>query len=178
MSGHNKWSQIKNKKAAEDAKKSKIFSMHARAITTEARGAHGDRANSRLRAAIEKARAMNMPTENIERAILRGSGTLGEAYEEVTYEAYGPGGTALIIVGITDSKNRTAAEIRHLLGTHNAILASPGSAEWAFTHKGDTWVPTMLVAVNEEDRLALERLIGALDEHLDIKSVFSNANEP
>ncbi|KKW23672.1 MAG: transcriptional regulator [Parcubacteria group bacterium GW2011_GWC1_51_35] len=143
----------------------------------EARAVNGNRGSARLRAAIEKARAANMPAENIERATLRGGGAGNESYEEVSYEVYGPGGTALIIVGMTDNKNRTAAELRHLLGIHDASLASPGSAEWAFVRSGDTWVPKVLTKVNEADQRALELLIDALDEHADVKSIFSNAEK-
>jgi len=176
MSGHNKWSQIKNKKAAEDSKRSKLFSMLVRAISMEARAAGGDRNHPRLRAAIEKARAANMPTENIERAISKGSGVGDAQYEEVLYEAYGPGGTALIIVGMTDNKNRTAAEIRHLLTSHGASFANPGSAQWAFTHTGDEWIADTETPLREDELSSLENIIDALDEHPDVKSVFSNAS--
>ncbi len=175
MSGHNKWSQIKNKKAAEDAKKSKLFSMLVRAISMEARASGGDRNHPRLRAAIEKARSANMPTENIERAIVKGGGGEDSFYEEVLYEAYGPGGAALLIVGMTDNKNRTAAEIRHLLSSHGASFANPGSAQWAFTHKGDEWEAQTPVLIRDDEFETLKHIINVLDEHPDVKNVFSNA---
>src|SRR5690348_1557363 len=107
MSGHNKWSKIKNKKAVTDAKKSKVFSMFAKMIAVESRKAKGDKNSPSLRAVMERARAVNMPNDNIDRAVAKGAGGDGGNLEEVLYEAYGPGGAALIIEGITDNKNRT-----------------------------------------------------------------------
>lgn len=174
MSGHNKWSKIKNKKAVEDSRRSKLFSMLVRTITTESRASKGDKTNPRLRAAIEKARAANMPMENIDRAVARGAGGGGESYEHVTYETY-VGGTALIIEALTDNKNRTAAEIRHILSKHGAELASPGSALWAFTKKGEEWIATTTVTLSDTDGEQLQSLIETLEGHDDVNTVYTNA---
>lgn len=134
MSGHSKWAQIKHKKALTDAKKGKMFSKLARMITVAAKEKGADPTmNSKLRAAVEKARSLGMPSENVERAIKRGAGgETGANLEEVLYEALGPGGSAVLIKGITDSRNRTTAEIKHLLAEHGGRLAEKGSVEWMF----------------------------------------------
>jgi len=134
MSGHSKWSQIKHKKALTDAKKSKIFGKIAKLITIATREKGGNpETNSGLRLAIDKARSMNMTADNIERAIKRGTGEIeGVRMEEILYEAYGPGGIALIIEGITDNKNRTLSETRHILSQNNSKLAENGSVIWLF----------------------------------------------
>lgn len=142
MSGHNKWSQIKHKKGAEDAKRSKLFSMLVRTITVEAKNANGNREAPSLKSAISRAKIANMPADNIERAIERGFGAGADNFEEVTYEAYGPGGVALIIIGLTDNKNRTTPEIKHLLSQHGANLGTQGSTLWAFKkNESNDWVP-------------------------------------
>jgi YebC/PmpR family DNA-binding regulatory protein len=176
MSGHNKWSKIKHKKAVTDAQKSKIFSKFARMITVESKKAKGDVNSPALRAAIEKAKSANMPSANIERAIKKGIGLEAEALEEVLYEAYGPAGAAIIIEGITDNKNRSAAEIKHILSKNNTSLAAPGSASWAFTktNKGG-WKPNSTVALSEKDEEALERLIEELEQNDAVQEVYTNA---
>ncbi len=138
MSGHSKWSQIKNKKALTDAKKGKIFSKMANLIAVVARQKGGDyQTNPQLRMAVEKARSFNMPAENIVRAIKKGAGELeGIKMEEFTIEAYGPGGIALIVEGITDNKNRTISEIKYILGQHSGKMAEIGSVSWLFEKKG------------------------------------------
>ena len=138
MSGHNKWANIKHRKMAQDAKRSKIFTKLIREIIVAAREGGGDpNANPRLRAAIERAKNANMPKENIEKAIKRGTGELeGVNYQEVIYEAYAPGGVALYIRALTDNKNRTAQEIRYVLGKHGGNLAESGSVSWIFERKG------------------------------------------
>lgn len=138
MSGHSKWSQIKHKKALTDAKKGKIFSKLARIITLAAREKGGNpETNSALRLTIEKAKVMNMPAENIERAIKKGAGETEDVkMEEVIYEAYGPGNIALIIEGITDNKNRTLSEVKHILLQADGKLAEGGSVIWMFDKKG------------------------------------------
>ena len=138
MSGHSKWSQIKHKKALTDAKRGKLFSKMARLITVAAREKGGDPAsNPKLRMAIDKARSFNMPHENIERAVKRGTGDLeGVKIEEFILEAYGPAGAALIIEGKTDNKNRTVSELKHLLSQHDGKLANPGSVLWLFERRG------------------------------------------
>jgi len=138
MSGHSKWSSIKHKKGALDAKRGKIFTRLIREITVAAREGGGDPAmNPRLRKAVSDAKAKNMPNDNIERGIKRGTGELeGVEYEEITYEAYGPGGVAILIETVTDNRNRTVAEIRHLLSKNNANLGESGSVAWMFDRKG------------------------------------------
>ena len=175
MSGHNKWSKIKHKKAASDAKKSKIFSKYARLIAVESKLAKGDVNSPRLRAAIEKAKSENMPNENIERAVKKGVGGDAEAMEAVTYEAYGPGGCALIIEGLTDNKNRSSAEIKHILSRNGLSLAAMGSATWAFSKEGAEWVPHTTVSVSEEDAAKLENIIEELEDNDDVQHVYTNA---
>ncbi len=138
MSGHNKWSSIKHKKAKVDAQRGRIFTRLIKEITVAARMGGGDEeSNPRLRAAVAAAKAANMPSANIERAIKRGTGELpGVTYEEATYEGYGPGGAALLIETLTDNKNRTVADLRHILSKHNGNLGESGSVAWIFEKKG------------------------------------------
>lgn len=139
MSGHSKWSSIKHKKGAADAKRGKIFTKLIREITTAARIGGGDpEANSRLRVAIAQAKTENMPKDNIEKAIKKGTsvGEGGENYEEHIYEGYGPGGTAILIEALTDNNKRTTADVRHILSRLNGNLAEPGSVSWLFHKKG------------------------------------------
>ena len=138
MSGHSKWSTIKRKKGAADAKRGKIFTKLIREIATAAGlgGADPD-ANPRLRLAIDKARTANMPKDNIERAIKKGTGaTEGAAYEEVTYEGYGPGGTAVMVETLTDNKNRTVGEVRHVFSRYGGNLGASGCVNYLFEKKG------------------------------------------
>jgi len=138
MSGHSKWSKIKRKKASADAARGRVFTRIIREITVAARHGGGDpNANPRLRAAIDAAKAANMPNENIERAIKRGTGELeGVTLEEVTYEAYGPNGVAILIEVVSDNRNRTTSAIRHVLGRHNGSLGGQGSVAWQFHTQG------------------------------------------
>lgn len=138
MSGHSKWSKIKHQKAVTDAKKGKVFSKVARLITLAAREKGGDpQTNAALRTIIEKARSLNMPADNIDRAIKKGTGEGKEsALEEVRYEAIGPAGAMFLIEGITDNKNRTTSEIKHLLSERGGRLAEQGSVEWIFEKRG------------------------------------------
>ena len=138
MSGHSKWASIKHKKGALDAKRGKIFTRIIKELTVAARGGGGDPdMNPRLRTIIADAKAANMPAENIKRAIRRGTGEEpGVSYEEVTYEGYGPGGAAVIIDTLTDNKNRTVGELRHMLEKHGGHLAAAGAVSWMFTKKG------------------------------------------
>ncbi|MGQ9534641.1 MAG: YebC/PmpR family DNA-binding transcriptional regulator [bacterium] len=139
MSGHSKWAKIKRKKASADAARGKIFTKLIREITIAARHGGGDpNANPRLRTAIEEAKAANMPNDNIERAIKRGTGQLndGQTLEEVTYEGYGPNGVALLIEAVTDNRNRTTNEIKHILSRHNGSLGTQGSVAWQFQTRG------------------------------------------
>lgn len=174
MSGHNKWSKIKHKKAATDAKKSKVFSKFAKLITVESKKAGGDTSSPSLRMAIEKAKKENMPSDNIERAVKKGMSSDVGNMDDVVYEAYGPSGVAIMIEGLTDNKNRTAAEIKHLLSNHNIQLAAPGSASWAFEKKDGEWIPKNTTPVGEEIE-KLEKLIEDLEEHDDVQEVYTNA---
>ena len=142
MAGHSKWSKIKRKKAANDAKRGKIFTKIIREITVAAREAGGDpEFNPRLRLAIDQAKQAEMPQDNIEKAIKRGTGELeGVDYEEVSYEGYAPGGVALYIECLSDNQNRTVAELRHLLEKHGGNLAKTGSVAWQFDRRGQIYV--------------------------------------
>jgi YebC/PmpR family DNA-binding regulatory protein len=138
MSGHNKWSKIKHKKAHTDAKKGKVFTRLIKEITIAAKDGGGDPDhNAKLRMLLDKAKEANMPIENTTRAIKKGTGELpGVHYEEHTYEGYGPGGIAIFIETLTDNKNRTVADIRHVLGKHGCHLGETGSVHWMFQHLG------------------------------------------
>lgn len=152
MSGHSKWAGIKHKKAALDAKKGKVFSKITRELTMAAKSDGGDSStNSRLRVAVNKAKSVNMPSENIERAIKKGTGELpGVSYEEVIYEGYGPKGVAIMVEVATDNKNRTTAEIRNIFSKRGGSLAGGGSVSWMFTKKGYILVKT---EGQEEDKV-------------------------
>ncbi len=132
MSGHSKWAQIKRQKATTDAKKSAVFGKFARLIAVESRAAKGDVNSPSLRATIERARAINMPKDNIDRAVLKGKEGGGAEMESIVYEMYGPGGVAIVIDALTDSRNRTNQELKHLLSEQGLAIATPGSALWAF----------------------------------------------
>ncbi len=138
MSGHSKWASIKHKKAATDSKRGKIFTRLLREIAVAARAGGGDPDNNaRLRKAVSDARAQNMPADNIKRAILKGTGQLeGAAYEEVTYEGYGPGGIALYLQVVSDNKNRTISEIRHIFAKNNGRIGENGCVAWMFKRMG------------------------------------------
>jgi YebC/PmpR family DNA-binding regulatory protein len=139
MSGHSKWSSIKHKKGAADAKRGKLFSKLSRAIIVAAREGGGDPdGNAALATAIQKARDNSMPKDNIERAIARGSGASadGDAYEHIAYEGYGPGGIAVYVEALTDNRNRTASEVRHIFAKHDGNLGESGVVAWLFERKG------------------------------------------
>ena len=163
MSGHSKWATIKHKKGALDAKRGKVFTRIIKELSVAARSGGGDvDMNPRLRTIVADAKAANMPRENIERAIRRGTGEEpGVSYEEITYEAYGPGGVALLIQTLTDNKNRTVGEIRHLLGKHAGNLAAENSVAWMFTRKGQIFVEKN--KVDEEKLLSIALDAGADD---------------
>ncbi len=181
MSGHNKWAQIKRQKAVTDGKRSKMFGKIARIIGIAARDKGPDPStNISLKSAIQKAREINMPQDNIDRAIKKGAGgDEGTALQEFVYEAYGPGGVALLMTGITDNNNRTSNEIKHLLSTHNAKWANPGSVLWAFEKKEHEWDPLDygLIEISQADTEALYKLMDSLDEHDDIQEIYANNKE-
>ncbi|TMC60771.1 MAG: YebC/PmpR family DNA-binding transcriptional regulator [Chloroflexi bacterium] len=167
MSGHSKWATIKRKKGAADAKRGQLFTKIGRELTMAARSGGGDpEANINLRMIVQKARASNMPKDNIERAIKRGTGELeGATLEEAMYEAYGPHGSALMIKALTDNRNRTVAEIRATLSRHGGRMAEAGAVGWMFDHKG---VLSVDPKGKDPDELALEIIdLGADDVKVD-----------
>jgi YebC/PmpR family DNA-binding regulatory protein len=163
MSGHSKWHTIKHKKGAADAKRGKVFTRIIKELTVAARNGGGDPAtNPRLRTIIAEAKSVNMPSDNIKKAIQRGTGELpGVSYEEITYEGYGPGGAALIVETLTDNKNRTVGEIRHLLEKYNGNLGSANSVAWMFEKKG--YIVIDKTAADEEKLLNTALEAGADD---------------
>ncbi|MDR2400335.1 MAG: YebC/PmpR family DNA-binding transcriptional regulator [Deferribacteraceae bacterium] len=193
MSGHSKWANIKHRKAAQDAKKGKVFTKIARELTVAAKEGGADPgANSRLRLALDKARAANMPRDNVDRAIKKGAG--GDAdqnYEDITYEAYGPGGAAILIKVLTDNRNRSVTEVRSALTKRGGNMAEAGSVSWQFDMKGLIEIPVS--AVDEEKCLEIALENGAEDVATDgdlyiittlpqdfegVKSVFEAKNIP
>lgn len=158
MSGHSKWATIKRKKAKTDAQRGKVFTKLIKEITVAARTGGGDEAaNPALRTAILNAKAANMPAANIDRAVKKGTGELpGVSYEEAIYEGYGPGGTALLIEALTDNRNRTVSEIRHILSRHNGSLGESGCVSWIFQKKGIITIGASQVAEDELMELALD----------------------
>ncbi len=174
MSGHNKYSKIKHLKAKTDAQKSKVFTKFGRLITVEAKKAGGNVNSPGLKAVIERAREANMPNDTIERAVKKATDA-SAVMEAITYESYGPGGSAIIIEVLTDNRNRAAQEIKALLSRHGHELAVMGSAAWAFTKNHEGWTPSTTVAISEEDGKKLEELIEELEENDDVQGVFTNA---
>ena len=178
MSGHSKWSTIKRKKGAADAKRGQIFTRLIKEITISARLGGGDpEGNPRLRAAIAEAKANNMPKDNIDRAVKRGTGELeGASYEDITYEGYGPGGVALIVEALTDNTNRTTPEIRHMFEKAGGSFGTPGSVKFQFDRKGYFAVEK---SATTEDRLmevALEA--GADDLQTEDADIFEVYTQP
>ncbi len=158
MSGHSKWSTIKRKKAAVDAKKGKIFTKLIKEITVSARQGGGDpNANPRLRLAVDNAKAANMPADNVDRAIKKATGELeGVNYLELNYEGYGPAGIAILVECVTDNKNRTVAEVRHLFNKYGGSLGESGSVAWMFERKGVITLPSQGKTEDEMFEIILE----------------------
>ncbi len=177
MSGHNKWSKIKHKKAASDGQKSKIFSKHASLIAVESRKAKGNLASPSLIAVIERAKKDSMPKENIDRAVAKGAGADGASLSEVLYETYGPGGIAMLIAAVTDNPNRTTPEIKHLLSKNGYQLGGQGSSLWAFTKTAEGYTPNMVATLTNEDDEKLGSLIEALEEHDDVQDIYTTADD-
>ena len=167
MSGHSKWSTIKRKKGKADAERGKVFTRHIKEITIAAREGGGDpETNPRLRTAIAAAKASNMPADNIKRAIMKGTGELpGVSYESVTYEGYGPGGVALFMEGLTDNKNRTVSEVRHILSKYGGNLGANGCVAWMFERKG--FITVDAGSVDEETLLEIALEAGAEDMRIE-----------
>jgi YebC/PmpR family DNA-binding regulatory protein len=163
MAGHSKWANIKHRKAASDAAKGKVFSKIAKELTVAARLGGGDPSgNITLRSLIQKARGVNMPTDNIERAIKKGTGEIaGAAMEEVVYEGFAAGGVSLIVSCLTDNRNRTAAEIRHVFGKHGGNLAQQGSVTRNYTRKGEIYIDASTI---DEDKLVDVALEAGADD--------------
>jgi YebC/PmpR family DNA-binding regulatory protein len=177
MSGHSKWSQIKRQKSVTDAARSRVFSRYARLIALESKKAAGSVSAPALVAAIARAKAANMPKDNIDRAVAKGISKDSGTLEQIVYEAYGPGGVAILIDALTDNKNRTTQEIKHLLSLQGVELASPGAASWAFTKHGGIYVanePRLDLVGPDEERL--QAVLDALDEHDDVQRTYTNAN--
>ncbi|MCX6339635.1 MAG: YebC/PmpR family DNA-binding transcriptional regulator [Candidatus Aureabacteria bacterium] len=172
MSGHSKWASIKHKKGALDAKRGQIFSKIVREISVAARAGGGDPdSNPRLRAVILNAKAVNMPSDNVEKAIKKGTGELpGVSYEEVAYEGYGPGGVAIMVNCLSDNKNRTASEIRNIFDKKNGHMGGAGSVAWNFIKKGMITVDKKVIDEEKLFSIALEA--GAEDFSAEEKDVF------
>jgi YebC/PmpR family DNA-binding regulatory protein len=175
MAGHNKWSKIKRQKEKTDAQKSKIFGKMVRLITVEAKKAGGNLESPGLRRAIEKAKAENVPNDNIERAIKKSTEAGGEM-ESITYEAYGPGGCAIVIDVLTDNRNKSAQEVKHALSKNGYSLAGIGAATWAFERTADMeWIPKTTIPLSDEDGQKLGELVDELEENDDVQNVYTNA---
>ncbi|HSP96036.1 MAG TPA: YebC/PmpR family DNA-binding transcriptional regulator [Candidatus Dormibacteraeota bacterium] len=177
MSGHSKWSTIKHKKAAKDAKRGKLFTKLIKEITVSAKLGGGDiNANPRLRTAVTTARANSMPTDNIDRAIKKGTGELeGVTYDEVTYEGYGPGGAAVLVMALTDNRNRTVSELRHLFGRFGGNMGEAGCVGWMFSRKG---ILTVEKAGVDEERLIEVALEAGADDVSDDGDAFTVTTPP
>src|SRR5918912_411944 len=186
MAGHSKWAGIKHKKAIVDAKRGKLFTKLARAITVAAKEGGGDpEGNPALSLAIQKAKDAAMPKDNIERAIAKGTGADkdAEAFESVVYEGYGPGGVAVLVEALTDNRNRTGSEVRHVFTRHGGNLGEPGSVAWVFEKKGVVVVDAgkgsedgLMVAIDagSEDVSLDENVYEVVTEHDDVQTVNAN----
>ena len=173
MAGHSKWAKLKHTKGKTDAQKSKLFSKLVRIIGVEVKKAKGDRTAAGVRVAVEKARAANMPNDNIERALSKSD---EKELEQVTYEAYGPGGCAIIVEAYTDNRNRTVQELKHLFSLHGGSLANPGAAMWAFSKNAEGTLEAMSpIELSDEDSQKMAELSDALEEHDDVSEVYTSA---
>ena len=175
MGGHNKWSQIKHHKGAADAAKSNVWGKLSRRITVESKKGGGDVTLPSLRAIIEKAKSTNMPKDGIDRAVAKGISADAGSLESISYETYGPGGVAIIIEALTDSRNRTAQEMKHLLAEIGLALASPGSAMWAFEKTADGYAPKTTVKLSEQDKEKLQKVLEQVNANDDVEEVYTNA---
>lgn len=178
MAGHSKWAQIKRQKAVTDAARSRVFSRFARELAIESKKVAGNTASPTLAAVIARAKAANMPKDNIDRAVAKGTSAGGTELEQVTYELYGPGGVAIIATAVTDSRNRTTQEIKHLLSKNGYELGNPGAAAWAFAKFPDGRFAAneaTMMSVSGADEERLSELLTLLDEYDDVQEVFTNA---
>lgn len=176
MSGHSKWAQIKHKKEASDQERGRIFSKLSRAISVAARQDPDQSTNARLRAAIEKAREANMPSERIERAIKKTSDLNASQLQELRIEIVAPGGTAMIVSAITDNGNRTLSEIKHLVSEFGARLAETGSIGWMFQRVGQAISPRSPIVPSDTDIEPARKLVDALNNHDDVQDVVTNVS--
>jgi YebC/PmpR family DNA-binding regulatory protein len=176
MSGHNKWSQIQRQKSVTDAAKSRVFSRYARLITLESKKAGGTLTAPGLSMAISRAKAANMPKENIERAVAKGISKDSGDLEQIVYDAYGPGGVAMLIDALTDNKNRTTQDLKHQLSLLGVEIATPGAAVWAFSKKGAVYTPNEpLIEIAGDEETKLQAVLEMLDAYDDVQQVFTNA---
>lgn len=177
MAGHSKWAQIKRKKAVTDARRGKLWTKILKEVTVAARIGGGDPSgNPRLRTAIQEAKNSNVPNDNIDRAVKRGSGDLdGVSYEEISYEGYGPGGSAFLVEAVTDNRNRTVAEVRHLLSKHGGNLGESGSVAWMFAKRGYIALDKTKLADEEVMELALELEVEDVASDEDVHELFTSA---
>ena len=177
MAGHNKYSKIKHIKAKTDAQKSKMFTKLSRMITVEVKKAGGNPDSPGVKAAIAKAREYNMPNDTVDRAVKKASEANQADLTSVLYEAYGPGGSAIIIEALTDNRNRAAQEVKAVLAKNGSALAAQGSASWAFTKTVDGFIPQTTVPLEEADATALGALVDALEDLDDVQEVYTNIQE-
>ena len=171
MSGHSKWAQIRRQKGINDQKKGQVFSRLAKKISIVARGGIDPSSNYKLQSVIEEARAMNMPKENIERAIKRASDKEAAVLNELVIQAMGPGGVAIIIEAITDNKNRTINEIKHLMAEHEVKMVPENSLNWMFDRN---WAPHAPLEIDQTNQDKLDKILEALDENDDVENVHTN----
>lgn len=174
MSGHSHWAGIKHKKEAADKARGAAFSKLLGAVSIAAKTDPNPQFNPRLRAAADKARAQGVPQDRIDAAINRVEDAK-ETIEEITVEAYGPGGAALLVLAITDNRNRTMAELKKILSDHECKIATPGSVLWAFRKDGEEWAPQFSHEISREAREKIVDAIAAIDEHADVQKTFTNA---
>lgn len=175
MSGHNKYSKIKHLKAKTDAQKSKVFTKMVRLITMEVKKAKGNLTSPGVVTAIERARKENVPNDTIDRAIKKATTDNSAEMETIVYEAYGPGGVALMINVLTDNRNKAAQEIKHILSLNDTELAAVGSAAWAFTKTHEGWQANSTMPIEDADIEKLEKLVEELEANDDVQDVYTNA---
>ncbi|MFA4817820.1 MAG: YebC/PmpR family DNA-binding transcriptional regulator [Parcubacteria group bacterium] len=177
MSGHSHWAGIKHRKGLNDAKRGKVFTKHGKLIAIMAREGGGKpESNFQLRLAIDRARLDNMPKENIERAIKRGTGELKDQAEiqEIIYEVYGPGGIMMIIKTLTDNRNRTVSEVKTILGKFGGKLGGPGSVMWNFELSNFEYKPKNIIEADDKIKEQYEKLLESLDENDDVQEIYDN----
>jgi len=178
MAGHSKWANIKHKKAIVDAKRGKVFTKMSKLISVAVKEAGGDPTHPNVIAAVEKAKKYDVPKDNIERAIKKGSDKNADAMEQITYEGYGPGGVGFIVEVVTDNRNRSGQEVKHAFSKAGYAMGVPGSVSWGFSKNTELeWEPNpgTEIPVSEEDEAKVEALIDVLEELDDVTDVYVNA---